>query len=437
MSRSLWAVIAGTFTLRFSTGLTGAMLAYFLARPQESGLTIDALTLGLLHASFYASELGLSPIFGPIADRFGYHRIMELGPAFGAIAVVLTGLTPHFAALVAPLLALWVLGGTRFLEGASTAASVPSILGYIAMATSDEESLRGRAVARFEAATLAGIGGGLVLAGPLFTALGSGAFYLNAALYGGSWCIYRFGISDPRIDRVGARPEARTSLDRYLEILRGAHVWILAPTWIAINAVIGLWTAQSLFLLVKEREPRFANQLLTGGFSPNVVSLGLAVGVLLFFAGLVYWGNRFRSLRRTTIIFYGIGGGAVLAVSTLAINHGAGLPAPVMALLAAFVVVGLFVLAGATPAALGLLADMAEPYPRDRGAIMGLYSVFLGVGQIGGSLIGGFAAREMGIDGILVGTLALLGVALVPLWHLRTLEHRLPGSHQVPVGPEG
>ena len=50
---------------------------------------------------------------------------MLFGPAFGAIAVILTGLTTN----------LLVLGGTRWLEGASTAASVPSILGYIAIAT--------------------------------------------------------------------------------------------------------------------------------------------------------------------------------------------------------------------------------------------------------------------------------------------------------------
>ena len=44
--------------------------------------------------------------------------------------------------------------------------------------------------------------------------------------------------------------------------------------------------------------------------------------------------------------------------------------------------IGLFVLAGATPAALGLLADISEEHPADRGAIMGLYSVFLAIGQI-------------------------------------------------------
>ena len=80
---------------------------------------------------------------------------------------------------------------------------------------------------------------------------------------------------------------------------------------------------------------------------------------------------------------------------------------------------GLFVMAGATPAALGLLADISERFPADRGAIMGLYSVFLAIGQIIGSLIGGFAADWRGIDGMLLATAALLVVALVPLSRLR------------------
>jgi predicted MFS family arabinose efflux permease len=85
--------------------------------------------------------------------------------------------------------------------------------------------------------------------------------------------------------------------------------------------------------------------------------------------------------------------------------------------------VGLFVLSGATPAALGLLADVSEAFPDDRGAIMGLYSVFLAVGQIAGSLIGGAAADLKGLDGIFITTVVLLVVALVPLMHLRSFEH--------------
>jgi len=415
MDRSLWAVVVGTFTLRFSTGLTGAMLVYYLADlPDYGGPQVDAFTLGLFTASFFAAELLLSPIFGTLADRYGYHRIMELGPIFGAVAVVLTGLTTS----------LVLLGATRWLEGASTAASVPAILGFLAVATVGDEALRGRAVARFEAATLAGLGGGIVAAGVVYTALGNVAFFANAFLYGISWCIYRFGISDPRVDHGGREHERRTTLARYWEILRGAHVWLLAPTWIAINAVIGLWTAQSIFQLIREPQPEFADQALMQGFSPLAVSAGLGVGMVIFFVGLVYWGNRFKRLRRTTIIGYGIAGGGVLAGAALALNHGAGLPTVILAAFVVLIVGGLFVLAGATPAALGLLADMSEPYPRDRGAIMGLYSVFLAVGQIIGSLVGGLAADARGIDGLLVATLALLAVAVLPLWRLRAFERR-------------
>jgi hypothetical protein len=54
---------------------------------------------------------------------------------------------------------------------------------------------------------------------------------------------------------------------------------------------------------------------------------------------------------------------------------------------------------------------------------MGLYSVFLAIGQISGSLLGGEAARLAGIDGLLLGTLLLLFIALVPLARLREVEH--------------
>ena len=143
---------------------------------------------------------------------------------------------------------------------------------------------------------------------------------------------------------------------------------------------------------------------------------------VVFFAGMAYWGGRFKDIRRTTIILYGIGGGTLLVVSALVLNHSAGVSELVKVVAAVGLAVGVFVLAGATPAALGLLADMTEAYPHDRGAIMGLYSVFLAVGQILGSLIGGVAAERWAFDGILLATLLLMGVAVVPLSRLRRYE---------------
>ena len=164
-----------------------------------------------------------------------------------------------------------------------------------------------------------------------------------------------------------------------------------------------------------------------GGFDPLQVSAGLAIGGLLFFAGLFYWGGKFRSMRRTSIITYGIIGGAVMLGAGAAINHVGADSLPLLLALVAIAAVGLFVLAGATPAAIGLLADMTEAYPDDRGAIMGLYSVFLGLGQILGSIVGGVAAQAAGLDGILFASLILLAIAFLPLSRLRRYEHRVGG----------
>ncbi|MDQ2688835.1 MAG: MFS transporter [Chloroflexota bacterium] len=436
MRRSINAVLFGTFTLRFSTGLTGAMLLYYLAQlPDFGGPQVSGSVAGVMTAAYFAAELVLSPAFGVLSDRLGAHRIMQVGPLLGAAAVVVTALTTD----------LWLLGGTRWVEGMAAAASIPSILGYIAIVTSGDEGLRGRTVARFEAATIAGLGVGAVLAGPLFEVLGRGAFLVNALVYMASFAIYRFGVrpvaTDPEaLEQAEERPISSAEVRppdrdwrRYGRLLATSGVWLLAPTWIALNAIIGAWTTQSVFQLVRDNpDPRFADQLLMGGFEPAQVSGGLAIALVVFFAGIFVWGNLFKRYRRTTIIGVGIAGGLLMVGSIFGVNHSAdwSLLARVGMVVAALA--GLFVLAGATPAALGMLADISETHPADRGAIMGLYSVFLGLGQIVGSVVSGAAADWLGIDGLLAASVGLLIVALVPLRWLRVSEH-LVGVSAVPA----
>ncbi|MBI2763398.1 MAG: MFS transporter [Chloroflexi bacterium] len=427
MERSLRAVLIGTFTLRFSTGLTGAMLAFYLADLAESGAAgIDAKVVGVLAAMFFLAELVLSPVFGILADRLGHRRVMLYGPAFGAVAVILTAATTHVG----------ILAGTRILEGASSAASVPAILGFIALATAGDESLRGRASARFEGATLAGLGAGFIVAPLLFQAIGPNAFLLNAVVYVGSFLIYRFGVADAHAGPL-PRTSSQTGFQRYLALVRHSHVLLLAPTWIAVNASIGLWFSQSLFQFSKENTA-FPDQWLLQGFSAVQITLAAILIAIVFGAGILWWGNRFDRFRRTTIIGFGVLGGLGLVASGLVVNH-AGFAAGHSAISAGTVVmaavafaVGLFALAGSTPAAVGLLADVSERFPEDRGAIMGLYSVFLAIGQIGGSLIGGVVADALGMDGLLLATGSLLVVALVPLRRLRNMEHHLgPGTPSI------
>lgn len=417
MERSLRAVLAGTFTLRFSTGLTGAMLGLYLAYlPNHGGAPVDAWVVGVFAAVFYVTELVLSPIFGILSDRFGHRRLMLYGPIFGGIAVVLMG-----AATSLP-----ILGASRLLQGASTAASVPSILGFIAMATAGSEILRGKAAARFEGATLAGLGIGFIVAPKLFDAIHEQAFYLNAAVYAAALLIFWFGVSDTAGERE-AVASPHVGLARYIRLVRSAHVLLLAPTWIAVNASIGLWFSQSLYQFSRA-DDRFPDQVLMAGYDANQITIAAIAIAIVFGAGLLYWGNRFKAMRRTTIILYGILGGAVLVAAGLGVNHSGGLPFVVPIGAGFLAAAGLFVLAGATPAALGLLADISERFPGDRGAIMGLYSVFLAIGQITGSLIGGIAADRGGIDGMLVATFVLLAIALIPLSRLRDQEHQIEGA---------
>ncbi|HEV7199755.1 MAG TPA: MFS transporter [Candidatus Limnocylindria bacterium] len=437
MNRSIRAVLVGNFTLRFSTGLTGTLLLLYLADlPDYGGVVVSATTAGLMGALYFVAELILSPFFGVLADRFGTHRLMQPGPIMGAVAVIVTALTAIAGTAITANVP--VLAGTRFLEGAAAAASVPAALGYIAIATSRDQALRGRVIGRFEVATLGGVGIGSVVAGFLYSALGPTAFYVNAAIYGITFLVLRYGVDDlpehiPPAPGEETVPASLFHLGRYRDVLRSRPIWFLAPTWIALNALLGSWGTQAIFQLVQEPSPEFSDQLLMQGIEPWQAGLVLGVGLLVLFSGLLYWGTRFTRLRRTTIIGLGLGGGLLFVGALLALNHSTGQAAWFIVATLVAAGIGVFVLAGATPAAVGFLSDISETYPGRRGVIMGLYSVFLALGQIIGAVVAGVAAEWRGIDGLLVASAGLLIVALIPLGQLRAQEHHMPGSELAPA----
>jgi MFS family permease len=79
---------------------------------------------------------------------------------------------------------------------------------------------------------------------------------------------------------------------------------------------------------------------------------------------------------------------------------------------------------GFTPSALAHLADITETFAHDRGAIMGLYSVFLGLGQFIGSSIGGPFVDWLGADGMVLSTALLGAVAGILLLRMQSIEHQ-------------
>ena len=76
---------------------------------------------------------------------------------------------------------------------------------------------------------------------------------------------------------------------------------------------------------------------------------------------------------------------------------------------------------GFTPAALSLLAG-AIGAQAGRGAAMGIYSVLLSIGAIGGSLVAAALGDRFAVDGLIYGTLAMAVVAMVLLGRLSQVE---------------
>jgi MFS family permease len=410
-------MLLATFVLRVSTAVTGGMLIFLvdhLTRHNGDGPRV----LSLLNSGFYATELTGAIVFGVLADRYGRKIIMLLGPLFGGIAVAMTGMTIRFP----------VLFFTRLLEGSSTAASVPSTLGFIAAETAHDEKLRGRVVSVFEFVSLGGmLAVGPALAGILWDAFGRPAFFINCAFYAVAFGLYAYGVHEvPRerradIDAPSAvRSNLAPAVSRYLRMATNRKVLLFAPTWLTINAVLGLWALQAPLLL--KGNVADSSQFLMQGISATSIGLGEAVLAVVFGSGLLFWGLVYARFRRTTMLLLGFSAFVAMALDILAINHLGGTSTTVLVALVGVGIVALFVMAGATPAALGLLADVSEGFEEDRSAIMGLYSVFLGVGQVAGGLLGGVAGSWKGIDGLVVATGGLLVIGTVALVNLRLHE---------------
>ena len=344
MDRSLWAVLAGTFSLRFSTGLTGAMLGVYLAhlhRARRPGRRARSSS-GVFSALFYLAELVLSPVFGILSDRQGHHRVMLYGPIFGAVAVIMTGFTADLglpaplALLLAPITgSLVVLGSRALLEGASTAASIPSILGYIAMATAGDERLRGKASARFEGATLLGLGAGFAVAPVAFAVLGPDGVLPERGPVRGSRSSSSGRSRTPAVRPPPPGPP-HVGFGRYLELLRQL-ARLAAGTDLDRGQRVDRAVVQPVDLPVREGEPGLpgpgADARLQRG--PDLAARPSSSGSSSDWACCTgATASRTSGGRRSSCT--GSSAAAALVAAGLVVNHGLGLPLAVLLAAAAW-----------------------------------------------------------------------------------------------------
>ncbi|MBI5032741.1 MAG: MFS transporter [Chloroflexi bacterium] len=426
MVRSLVALIVGSLLLRAAAGAMGENIQFYFNSIHEAALNPNhplrtlvgadvyeiSYTLGgILIGIFFAAELIGAPLFGVWSDKYGRKLFIIFGPLFGAIAVQITAMTTI----------VWMLLVTRLLEGVSTAANAPSTLGYIAETTSHSPKLRARVVGLFEVATIGGIGVGFSLGGWLWRHYGdpavvfgipltSPAFALNAIVYLASLLIFWFGLSEFK-EAKHATPiqpsSLRETLDKYFKVFTNPRVQSFAPAWIAINAVLGVWINHTARIFTDKSGA--TGQLLVGRFDSFEAGNLRAAYAVVFVLGILFWSIVFPQIKKPTVMLIGTVGLFLTCFFLFLLNHQPSLDAPLVLPLALAIVVSVIIQSGFTPAALAYLADITEDHASDRGAIMGMYSVFLGIGQFLGATIGGPFVDQAGADGIVVVT-ALLGV---------------------------
>jgi predicted MFS family arabinose efflux permease len=247
----------------------------------------------------------------------------------------------------------------------------------------------------------------------------SPAFSLNGLIYLVSLAVFVWGLKDLR-GRASSRQSRQNSFTHHFSALRSPRIWRFAPAWIAVNSIFGMWMNHSVRLL--SGSENYAGQLLVGAYGPREFGNGLAVFLTVFSLGVLLWRIFIVRYRKTTVMLLSVAGLFAILFVVYWMNHLGSFSDPMLYLLMAVLLLGVLVMSGFAPAALVYLADLTEAHAQDRGSIMGLYSVFLGIGQLLGTAAGGVFASWNGIDGLLLLSGILGSITALILVLLRSRE---------------
>ncbi|HXX76973.1 MAG TPA: MFS transporter [Ktedonobacteraceae bacterium] len=405
--------------MRLNGGAGPIILGRLLAQLSiEQGHPISNVHVGLLGVVYFVVELSLAPIMGALSDRTGRRFFLTLGPLIGMVQVMLLVFTPTQN----PLPYLLFL---QILAGVSTAMQVPAVLGYLADYTANSRALRMRVMSLYELATSGGFAVGVVLGGFAWDLFGREAYGLLAAGYL-IVAICMFLV--PKVNQVMEHGKLEATLKRYWRVLQTPRLFIFIPAWISFCALAGIWlSAQLTFILSSKRH--IPHQSLMGIFSDHGsgghLSLVLGAFVLFFGLSLLFWAFFLNKAPRLLMMLSSITGIFLFCIALAGLNHlGTANPA-LLAIWIVLLLVGIFAMSSFAPAALAYLADISEDAAKDRGLLMGLYSVFLGLGQLLGGALGAVFAQSWGFDGLIYLTMLLACVALIALLTLFRMERRI------------
>lgn len=271
--RHLTGPIMGHALLRIASGTSGILIGLYLASLNSHGSHLSVGLVGTLSAVSFAAELLASIPMGLASDAIEPRWLMTAGALLGAIAVFLFGISSS-----PPIFFL-----SRTLEGVGAAAIVPALLAYITTVTEGRAALRVRAMSYFELTLLAGLALGGVVAAQLFRWLHGGAFAAVAVVYLACAALLFLSVSGSISSRV-ISPIADLK-----EVLRLPAIRHLAPVWLCVNSVVGLWLGPTLPFLLTQHSTN--SQYLAGIYASDPARVGwmLLVYAIVFGIGVTGW----------------------------------------------------------------------------------------------------------------------------------------------------
>src|SRR5216683_7680790 len=398
----LTSTLIGNAVMRIAASAGGVLVAIYLADLFNQGLNIGPAIVGVLGAVSFGAELVAALPLGVASDAVSPRALMAAGALLGALATQLFGMS-H---------AVSIFFLSRAMEGLGAAAVSPSLLAHLTDITEGNKTLRARVMSYFELSLLGGLALGGLLGGQLWRFFHLRAFSIVALAY-----LICTGLLV--VGAAGSRGHGtQRAISGFFAALRDPYLQRLAPVWLCVNSIVGLWLGPTLpFLLIR----RFAHsQYMDGIFSdaPQKVGWMLLGYSLIFAVGIVIWTFILPFIALTRVLHIGLAAMLAVCIGLLAFNHSGEQPQAVRWAIGVGIVLCIMLESGFTPAALALLSN-AIGASGGRGAAMGIYSLLLSVGAIAGSLLAAAMGSRFSIDGLIFGTLGIAVVGTISLRFLR------------------
>lgn len=232
--RALVLLFLTMFTVMVGFGVIMPILPYYA---ESMGAT--ATILGLLFAAYSIIQFFFSPIWGQVSDRIGRKPTLLVGLVGFSISFFLFGLATE----------LWMLFAARILGGLLSAATLPTVMAYVADTTDAEH--RGGGMGIIGAAMGMGVTFGPVIGGFLGEIDPTLPFFFSAALALGVSVVMLFLL--PESLTPEARRQARergrpnTGVRTVLSTVRGPLGFIMVLAFLASFASANLEATFALF----------------------------------------------------------------------------------------------------------------------------------------------------------------------------------------------